>query len=79
MAYNSDISNVLNLNLQTVDEILERFKVQQHDALTKAIIDSHRRAMFLADALPLNIITDIQRRLKPPLITAARTKISKVI
>ena len=71
MASNSDNSRVFNTNLETVEYFLERFKVQQHDALTKANTDSHRRAMFRANALPINIFTDIQRRLKPTLLTAA--------
>ena len=62
---------VFNPDLETVEEFLQRFKVQQHDVLYKAKDDSMRQAMFLANALPVNIITDIQRRLKPKLLTEA--------
>ena len=62
---------VFNPDLETVEEFLQRFKVQQHDVLYKAKDDSMRQAMFFANALPVNIITDIQRRLKPKLLTEA--------
>ena len=64
MASNSDNSRVFNTNLETVEEFLERFRVQQHDR-------SDRRATFLVNALPTNIITDIQGRLKPALLAEA--------
>ena len=50
--------------LETVSEFLERFKIQNYKVL-KDNKDELDKAMLLANALPVNILTDIQRRLKP--------------
>ena len=48
---------------------MERFKLQHADKLKKAESDSKCRAMYLANVLPVSILTDVQRRLKPTALT----------
>ena len=55
---------------ESVTEFLQRFKLQNFQSLQAAEEDSVKAAM-LCRALPVNIITDIQRRIKPALLTAA--------
>lgn len=71
MSSSSDNLKVFNPNLETVEEFLQRFKVQHYEVLLKAGENSTKRAMHLANALPVNILTDIQRRFKPKLLTEA--------
>ena len=50
---------------ENICEFLERFQVQSSDLLEKAGNDELKKAAILIKALPINIITDIQRRIKP--------------
>ena len=56
--------------IETVDEFLQRFAVQFGDVLHKVRSDSHKQAAVLIKVLPVKIITELQRRLKPVLLTA---------
>ena len=60
-----------NPNAESVDEFIERFKVQCSDVLEKADGDDLKKAAVLVKALPVNIITDLQRRIKPVKLSAA--------
>ena len=62
---------------ESVTEFLERFKVQNSQTLTAAENDG-QKVSLLCRALPVNIITDIQRRLKPtPLSDATYAQIEQ--
>ena len=56
--------------LESVTEFLERFKVQNFKLLIDNKDDKHK-AMLLANALPVDVLTDIQRRLKPTKLSDA--------
>ena len=60
-----------NPELETVNEFLERFKVQSYDALSEAGADGKKKAAILVKALPIAVITDLQRRIKPVSLTNA--------
>lgn len=60
-----------NPSLETVVEFLERFTVQCADLLELAGEDSTKKASILVKSLPVNVITDVQRRLKPVKLSAA--------
>lgn len=66
-------SKVFHPEVENVDEFLQRFKLQNSIALNAAKSDKNPNncATILANALPINILTDIQRRLKPKLLTDA--------
>ena len=55
---------------ESVNEFLQRFQLQNLQTL-QATSDDAQKAAMLCRALPVNIITDIQRRLKPTVLTAA--------
>ena len=57
--------------LENVQEFLQRFKVQNYQNLNDPKGDAASKAMLLVSALPINVSTDIQRRLKPTLLTCA--------
>ena len=61
-------------DLETIEEFLERWKIQNFTALSK--IDEknseEERIMLLACALPVEIVTDIQRKLKPTVLSKAK-------
>jgi len=57
--------------LETVSEFLQRFTVQQAQDLENAGNDAIKKAGVLCRALPVNVITSIQRRIKPTLLSAA--------
>ena len=57
--------------IETVTEFIERFKVQSAEPLSKAGSDSQKRASLLVKALPISVVTDLQRRIKPTLLSAA--------
>ena len=62
----SDSNNkIFQPDLESVSEFLERFKLQNHTILEEKKEDNKSRAMLLANALPVDILTDIQRKLKP--------------
>ena len=56
---------------ETIVEFLERFKVQSIDQITSAGESEIKKASVLVKALPINVITDLQRRLKPKLLSEA--------
>jgi len=60
-----------NSEQETILEFLERFRVQCSDQLAAAGGDGTKMAAVLVKALPVNIITDLQRRIKPTLLSAA--------
>lgn len=57
---------------ETVQEFIQRFTVQCSDLLCKAGDDSIKKAAILVKALPITAITDLQRRIKPVLLSAAK-------
>lgn len=61
---------VFQSEIETVTEFLQRFKVQNASAL-EAAPDDTKRAEILCRALPVAIITDVQRRIKPTLLERA--------
>lgn len=67
-----------NPSLETVVEFLERFTVQSADLLQQAGEDSKKKASILVKSLPVNVITDVQRRLKPLKLSAATYEDIKV-
>ncbi|XP_068237075.1 uncharacterized protein [Palaemon carinicauda] len=54
-----------NPSLETVVEFLERFTDQSADSLQQAGDDSTKKVSILVKSLPVNVVTDVQRRLKP--------------
>ena len=60
-----------NVQEETVLEFIERFKVQCSAQLEKAGEDGVKKAGVLVKALPVKIITDLQRRIKPTLLSEA--------
>ena len=50
---------------ETISEFLERFKVQASEFIAKAGDDNLKKAAVLIKALPVHVITDLQRRIKP--------------
>lgn len=60
-----------NSEVESVHEFIERFKVQCSDQLTAAGENELKRATVLVKALPVNVITDLQRRIKPVTLSAA--------
>ena len=53
-----------------MDEFIERFKTQNYQKLQGKVEDKEK-AMLLANALPVEVLTDIQRRLKPVTLSNA--------
>ena len=62
-AFNSEVESVL--------EFMERFKVQNADLLQQAGDDAVKKASLLVKALPVSVITDLQRRIKPTKLSEA--------
>ena len=50
---------------ENIDEFMERFKIQCADVLEGAGEDDKKKAGLLIKNLPVSIITDLQRRIKP--------------
>lgn len=57
--------------LETIEEFLERFKVQMSDQLTQAGDDGQKKAAVLVKSLPVDVVTNLQQRLKPVLLSKA--------
>lgn len=57
--------------VETVSEFLERFKVQCSDLIAKAGNSDRKKATILIKALPVVVVTDLQRRIKPVLLSEA--------
>ena len=64
MASVSD-SRMFNADLESVPEFVQRFKLQNHEALHKARNDDRKKAVLLANSLPVHVLTNVQRRLLP--------------
>ena len=50
---------------ETISEFFQRFQVQADELLTKAGNDEKKKASVLVKALPVAVISDLQRRIKP--------------
>ena len=64
-----DTCNLFSPEVESVEEFLQRIKLQHGDKLEAAGDNRAKKARILANALPTAILTDIQRRLKPKLLT----------
>lgn len=67
---NSTNFTVFQPEIESVTEFLQRFRVQNSTAL-ESTEDASLKAALLCRALPVPVITDVQRRIKPTLLTAA--------
>ena len=54
---------------ETILEFLERFQLQNNELLEKAADNEQKKAALLVKALPIPVITDLQRRIKPTKLT----------
>lgn len=67
-------------SVETVSEFIQRFSVQYAEKLEQAGDNEVKKAAILCRALPVNVITDMQRRLKPLLLTAATyTQLNEIL
>lgn len=65
-------------DVETVEEFIQRFKLQNRDALVAAADNPMKKAALMANALPIPILTDIQRRLQPkPLLEATDAELEE--
>ena len=69
MPAESDYHNLFSPEIESVEEFLQPFKMQNGEKLDAAGDNSSKRARILANALPTIVLTDFQRRLKPKLLT----------
>ena len=60
---------LFSIEIQSVEDFLERFNIQNGDKLDKTGNDGFKKARILANSLPTSVVTDIQRRIKPKLLT----------
>ena len=69
----SDTNNkIFKPELESIEEFLERFKLQNFTTLANLKPEEKsKKAMLLANSLPVEVVTDIQRKLKPTLLSAA--------
>ena len=56
---------------ESIGEFCERFKVQNSDTLEKAGEDGLKKASILIKCLPVNVITQLQRKLQPTKLSEA--------
>lgn len=68
MAYNC---TQFDCQQETILEFIERFKVQCAEQLTQAGDDDIKKAGVLVKALPVSVITDLQRRISPTKLSEA--------
>ena len=61
-----------NPEVESITEFIERFTVQQSEALSAAGDDGIKKASLLVKSLPVDIVTGLQRRLKPVKLSAAK-------
>ena len=61
--------NFFQPEIETVEEFIQRFQVQNAEKIIQVEDDQKKKAMILAQALPVKILTDIQRCIKPKLLT----------
>lgn len=57
--------------IETLSEFLERFNLQCADSLHKARNNDQQKLSILMKALPVRVITDLQRRMKPVSLSTA--------
>ena len=62
---------VFDSSVESVSEFLERFRVQCSDLLAKAGNNDRKKAAILIKSLPVPVITDLQRRIKPTVLSDA--------
>ena len=62
-------------DIETVEEFLERFKIQKYPQISplkdSEEADQKKKAAILANTLPVNVLTDIHRKLKPVTLSSA--------
>ena len=63
---------VFQPDIESVEEFVQRFKLQNNLLLKSAQTDELLKASYLASALLVNVITTIQRRIKPKLLVELR-------
>ena len=68
---NQNNTHVYDTKTETFDEFHERFLVQNSEALTKAGVDGMKKAVILVKCLPVGVITELQRKLKPVKLSEA--------
>ena len=61
----------LNQQLESISEFLQRFKVQCSDLLEAADDNAHKKSTILVKALNVSVITELQKKSKPTLLTEA--------
>ena len=71
MSPSNTICAPFDTSAETFEEFLQRFTVQASDQLTAAGNDGRKKATALIKALPVAIITDLQRRIKPQKLSEA--------
>ena len=57
--------------IETISEFVERFSVQNGEALAKVGDDGLKKAMLLIKCLPVTTVTELQRKLKPAKLSEA--------
>ena len=57
--------------IETFSEFIERFSVQNSDAIAKAGDDGLKKAVILIKCLPISTVTELQRKLKPAKLSAS--------
>mgnify|MGYP000660460455 CR=1 FL=1 len=67
----TNTSDKFNPSVESIEEFIQRFKLQNYEKLNSANNDNKKKAMLLANSLPVQVLTDLQRRLKPTLLTEA--------
>ena len=62
-------------DVETIKEFLERFKAQNSAILSREATTAAQKAALLCRSLPVSVITDIQRRIKPTVLSEATYEI----
>lgn len=70
MATNGSITP-FHHEIESITEFLERFKVQNSAVLQAEGTSEQQQASLLCRALPVNVITNVQRRIKPTNLSEA--------
>lgn len=71
MASNDTSCASFDPSVETITEFLQRFSMQNIDILHKVRSDPKRKAGVLLKALPVSIVTDLQRKISPVLLSDA--------
>ena len=71
MSTENNSHRVFHPDLESVEEFIQRFKMQNGSKLNATNATDADKAQLLANALPIPVMTDIQRRLQPTQLTAA--------